>query len=169
MGSTRKHVVIDPATCKIDRSIFSDQAVYDDEMEKIFGRAWLMIGHESLVPAPDDFFHTYMGQDPRHPPHPHGSSPCDCGSRTTGPLGLPPKGAERAVGRASIQSCLAVGDPVKTNSTRAAAVAVAPTPVALPTQQALWLELMQFYIREAWLLDERKLDEWLDLFSDDVL
>ncbi len=28
---------------------------------------------------------------------------------------------------------------------------------------------MQFYIREAWLLDERKLTEWLDLFTDDVL
>jgi 3-phenylpropionate/cinnamic acid dioxygenase small subunit len=36
-------------------------------------------------------------------------------------------------------------------------------------QQALWLELMQFYIREAWLLDERKLQEWLDLFAEDVL
>jgi len=35
--------------------------------------------------------------------------------------------------------------------------------------QALWLELMQFYIREAWLLDERKLTEWLALFTDDVL
>lgn len=35
--------------------------------------------------------------------------------------------------------------------------------------QALWLELMQFYIREAWLLDERKFGEWLDLFTDDVL
>jgi phenylpropionate dioxygenase-like ring-hydroxylating dioxygenase large terminal subunit len=33
-------------------------------MEKIFGRAWLMIGHESLVPAADDFFHTYIGEDP---------------------------------------------------------------------------------------------------------
>ena len=36
-------------------------------------------------------------------------------------------------------------------------------------QQALWLELMQFYIGEAWLLDERKFKEWLDLFTDDVL
>ncbi len=36
-------------------------------------------------------------------------------------------------------------------------------------QQALWFELMQFYIREAWLLDERKFKEWLDLFTDDVL
>ena len=45
-----------------------------------------------------------------------------------------------------------------------------PAPiVALTPQQALWLELMPFYIREAWLLDERKLEEWLDLFTDDVL
>jgi 3-phenylpropionate/cinnamic acid dioxygenase small subunit len=28
---------------------------------------------------------------------------------------------------------------------------------------------MRFYIREAWLLDERRLTEWLDLFTDDVL
>ncbi len=42
-------------------------------------------------------------------------------------------------------------------------------PPALSPPQALWLELMPFYIREAWLLDERKLSEWLDLFTDDVL
>ncbi len=42
-------------------------------------------------------------------------------------------------------------------------------PVMLAQQQALWLELMQFYIHEAWLLDERKLKEWLDLFTADVL
>lgn len=40
---------------------------------------------------------------------------------------------------------------------------------SVPAQQALWFELMQFYIREAWLLDERKFKEWLDLFTDDVL
>jgi 3-phenylpropionate/cinnamic acid dioxygenase small subunit len=41
---------------------------------------------------------------------------------------------------------------------------------AAPTDQAaLWFELMQFYIREAWLLDERKFYEWLQLFTDDVL
>jgi 3-phenylpropionate/cinnamic acid dioxygenase small subunit len=50
-----------------------------------------------------------------------------------------------------------------------AAASPAAHPVALAAQQALWLELMQFYIREAWLLDERKLEEWLRLFTDDVL
>ena len=33
---------------------------------------------------------------------------------------------------------------------------------------ALWHELMEFYIREAWILDERRFREWLDLFTEDV-
>ena len=64
MSTVGKCAVIDPATGKLDRRIFSEPAIYDQEMEQIFGRAWLMIGHESLVPAADDFFHTYMGEDP---------------------------------------------------------------------------------------------------------
>src|SRR6185312_8985459 len=64
MSSRQRYAIINPATGKLDRCIFSDRSVYDDEMEKIFGRTWLMIGHESLVPEPDDFFHTYMGEDP---------------------------------------------------------------------------------------------------------
>ena len=56
--------VIEPETGKLDRSIFVDEAVYQEELEKIFGRAWLMIGHVGLVPNTNDFFHTYMGEDP---------------------------------------------------------------------------------------------------------
>src|SRR5690348_10849131 len=57
------------------------------------------------------------------------------------------------------------GDPVKTKREHEAFSG----PVMLTAQQALWFELMQFYVREAWLLDERRLKEWLDLFDDDVL
>jgi 3-phenylpropionate/trans-cinnamate dioxygenase alpha subunit len=64
MGATPKYAIIDPDTGKVDRRIFSDEAIYAEEMAKIFGRAWLMIGHESLVPQVNDFFHTYMGEDP---------------------------------------------------------------------------------------------------------
>src|SRR5262252_8450496 len=41
--------------------------------------------------------------------------------------------------------------------------------VMVTLRQALWLDLMSFYIREAWLLDERRFTEWLDLFTEDVL
>ena len=59
-----KYEVIDPATGQLDRRIFVDPDIYAEEQEKVFGRAWLMIGHESLVPKPNDFFHTYMGEEP---------------------------------------------------------------------------------------------------------
>jgi 3-phenylpropionate/cinnamic acid dioxygenase small subunit len=57
------------------------------------------------------------------------------------------------------------GDPVATKRAENAAA----RPATLSAQQALWLELMQFYVREAWLLDERRLKEWLDLFTEDTL
>jgi len=56
------------------------------------------------------------------------------------------------------------GRSVKTKPARAPAA----DPAAAPPQ-ALWFELMQFYISEAWLLDERRLAEWLQLFTEDVL
>ena len=45
----------------------------------------------------------------------------------------------------------------------------APNGASEVSSRDLWYELMQFYIHEAWLLDERKFQEWLDLFTDDVL
>jgi 3-phenylpropionate/cinnamic acid dioxygenase small subunit len=47
--------------------------------------------------------------------------------------------------------------------------ALDPAGATLTQRQALWLELTPFYIREAWLLDDRKFTEWLELFTDDVL
>ena len=64
VATAKKYQVIDPVTGKLDRRIFIDEQVYQDELEKIFGRAWQMIGHVSLVPNLNDYFHTYIGEDP---------------------------------------------------------------------------------------------------------
>ena len=50
VAGARKYEILDPETGKLDRRIFVDQAIYEEELEKIFGRAWLMVAHESLIP-----------------------------------------------------------------------------------------------------------------------
>lgn len=48
----------------IDPRMFQDQALYDLEMERVFGRSWLLLGHESHIPKAGDYLATYMGDDP---------------------------------------------------------------------------------------------------------
>ena len=48
----------------VDRSIFIDEDIYKQELEQVFGRCWLFIGHESQVAKPNDFTAAYMGEDP---------------------------------------------------------------------------------------------------------
>jgi benzoate/toluate 1,2-dioxygenase subunit alpha len=49
---------------RVHRSVYADAALFDLEMERVFGRAWLLLGHESQVPQPGDYFTTRMGREP---------------------------------------------------------------------------------------------------------
>jgi len=49
---------------RVHRSVYADAEIFNLEMARIFGRAWLVLGHESQVKADGDYFTTRMGREP---------------------------------------------------------------------------------------------------------
>jgi phenylpropionate dioxygenase-like ring-hydroxylating dioxygenase large terminal subunit len=47
----------------VSREIFCNQDIYDQEMEQVFARSWLFVGHESQIPKPGDFILSRMGEE----------------------------------------------------------------------------------------------------------
>ncbi len=64
MGSTLpldRMIDVDRGT--ISREIFVAPELHREELEKLFSRAWLFVGHESLIPRPGDFYTSRMGDE----------------------------------------------------------------------------------------------------------
>ena len=49
---------------RVHRSVYTDQFIFDLEMEKILERTWVYCGHESQVPKPGDFHAVTIGRQP---------------------------------------------------------------------------------------------------------
>ncbi len=47
----------------ISRDVFVNQDIYQQELEQVFARAWLLVGHESQIPNPNDFYISRMGEE----------------------------------------------------------------------------------------------------------
>ena len=43
---------------RINKSVYTDTSIFELEMERIWGQAWIFIGHESQIPESGDFFTT---------------------------------------------------------------------------------------------------------------
>jgi phenylpropionate dioxygenase-like ring-hydroxylating dioxygenase large terminal subunit len=48
----------------IPARIFNDPEVHRLELERLFARSWMFIGHESEIPSPGDYVQRYIGKDP---------------------------------------------------------------------------------------------------------
>ena len=49
---------------RIHASLYTDPQVFDDEMERIFRRGWVFVGHASEIPGPGDFVTRRVGTEP---------------------------------------------------------------------------------------------------------
>lgn len=49
---------------RVHDRVYTDPAVFELEMTRLWGRAWIFVGHDSQLPAPGDFITTRMGREP---------------------------------------------------------------------------------------------------------
>ena len=47
---------------RVHKSVYADPAVFDLEMERVFGRAWIYVGHESEAKNKGDFKLSLVGK-----------------------------------------------------------------------------------------------------------
>src|SRR5947208_11430394 len=48
---------------EISREVFVNRDIYEQELEQLFARSWLFVGHESQVPNAGDYFQSRMGEE----------------------------------------------------------------------------------------------------------
>src|SRR5581483_4288923 len=49
---------------RVHGRVYTDPDIFDLEMERIFGRSWVYVAHESEISAPGDYKATWIGQQP---------------------------------------------------------------------------------------------------------
>jgi phenylpropionate dioxygenase-like ring-hydroxylating dioxygenase large terminal subunit len=49
---------------EVSRRIFADEGIWEQELERVFTRAWLFVAHASEIPSPGDYVTRVTGVDP---------------------------------------------------------------------------------------------------------
>ena len=55
---------MDEEMFRVDRSVYTDEALFEQEMDKIFEKCWVFLCHESQVEKHGDYFWTEIGRQP---------------------------------------------------------------------------------------------------------
>lgn len=56
--------LVDAASGLVSPEVYHDRKVWDRELERVFGRSWLFLAHESQLSEPSSFIATMMGATP---------------------------------------------------------------------------------------------------------
>ena len=48
---------------RIHRRVYADPAIFELEMDRIFGRSWIFLAHDSQIPNTGDFYRTRLGRE----------------------------------------------------------------------------------------------------------
>ncbi|MEC9340404.1 MAG: Rieske 2Fe-2S domain-containing protein [Pseudomonadota bacterium] len=64
VDTDRYESLVNLADGLIGRDIYFSQAIYAEELSRVFAATWVCLGHESQIPTPHDFFGQYIGEDP---------------------------------------------------------------------------------------------------------
>ena len=48
---------------RVHKACYADEAIFELELEKIFYKSWIYIGHESQIPNPGDYWTTWVGRE----------------------------------------------------------------------------------------------------------
>ena len=54
----------DPSRFSVDRRIYTDKVVFENELSKIFESTWVYLCHESQITKHGDYYSTYIGRQP---------------------------------------------------------------------------------------------------------
>jgi phenylpropionate dioxygenase-like ring-hydroxylating dioxygenase large terminal subunit len=49
---------------RVHRDVYLDPELFEIEMEELFTKTWIYVGHESQVPQPGDYYATEIGREP---------------------------------------------------------------------------------------------------------
>jgi phenylpropionate dioxygenase-like ring-hydroxylating dioxygenase large terminal subunit len=55
--------LVDMERHEVALRLLSDPEVYEQELQRVFGKAWLVVGHETEIPDPGDYVMRYLGAD----------------------------------------------------------------------------------------------------------